>query len=81
LPIANGLRENALEYALHGGDEYELLFTARPNAPIPKRIAGVEITPIGEVVRGNKMSLAQADGTTEQLLVKGWEHFKAVASG
>ena len=38
-----------LEDALHGGEYYELLFTARPAAPILRRIAGVPVTPIGVI--------------------------------
>ena len=33
-----------LELALHGGEDYELLFTAPKRAKIPSRIAGVAIT-------------------------------------
>ena len=41
LPAASG--KDGLTLALHGGDEYELLFTARPERRIPKQIAGVPI--------------------------------------
>jgi thiamine-monophosphate kinase len=43
-----------LSLALHGGDEYELLFTARPNRRIPTQIAGVPISRIGEVLGGSR---------------------------
>jgi len=42
--------------ALHGGDDYELLFcVARRNAPkIPKRISGIQLTEIGEITADPK---------------------------
>jgi thiamine-monophosphate kinase len=75
-PIESGaLAPEDLFLALHGGEEYELLFTARPNRHIPKQIAGVPITQIGEIVGGKQMKLAKADGRTEILRPAGWEHF------
>ncbi len=48
LPIHAGA---TLEQALHGGEDYELLFAARPNAAIPRSIAGVSVTKIGRFVK------------------------------
>jgi thiamine-monophosphate kinase len=74
LPVAvNG--DDGLQNALHGGDEYELLFTARPERRIPNGLRGVPITRIGEVVRGKRMTLVRADGSRERLVACGWEHF------
>jgi len=64
-----------LTLALHGGDEYELLFTARPDRRIPQQIAGVQLTRIGEITRGKRMRLVTAAGKTETLQPAGWEHF------
>src|SRR5208283_1894907 len=50
VPAASG--KDALTLALHGGDEYELLFTAAPDRRVPKQIAGVPITRIGEILSG-----------------------------
>jgi thiamine-monophosphate kinase len=44
LPIAKGA---SLDEALHGGEDYELLFTAAPRKMVPARIAGVTISRIG----------------------------------
>ncbi|HSA91900.1 MAG TPA: thiamine-phosphate kinase [Terriglobales bacterium] len=63
-----------LDFALHGGDDYELLFTSR--RPVPKRIAGVPVTRIGEVVSGGKIWLADGQGRRKALKPKGWEHFR-----
>jgi thiamine-monophosphate kinase len=73
LPATEG--RDGLALALHGGDEYELLFTARPQRRIPKQIAGVPITRIGEILSGRQMMLATADGKTQPLKPAGWEHF------
>ncbi|HME31803.1 MAG TPA: thiamine-phosphate kinase [Terriglobales bacterium] len=64
-----------LTLALHGGDEYELLFTAHPNRRIPKLVAGVPVTRIGEITRGRQMKLVTAAGKREILKPAGWEHF------
>ncbi len=76
LPIDPGA---TLEQALHGGEDYELLFTARPNAVIPRRIAGVAVTPIGAVVprRSGKPRLVLIDqsGLRRPMLHRGWQHF------
>lgn len=67
--------EHSLDFALHGGEEYELLFAAHPESRIPKRIAGVPITLIGEIVRRKGMKLARRDGRTQALRPGGWQHF------
>jgi thiamine-monophosphate kinase len=73
LPAMPGM--DGLTFALHGGDEYELLFTARPNRRIPKQIAGVAVTRIGEITGGRQVKLAVANGKIEHLKPGGWEHF------
>jgi thiamine-monophosphate kinase len=73
LPATGG--KDGLTLALHGGDEYELLFTAHPERRIPKQIAGVPITRIGEILSRKQMRLATADGKTRPLKPAGWEHF------
>ena len=67
--------KDGLTLALHGGDEYELLFSARPECRIPKQIAGVPVTRIGEILSGKQMTLANADGQMQPLKPAGWEHF------
>jgi thiamine-monophosphate kinase len=69
-------REVPLRLALHGGEDYELLFTASPNKKVPSRIAGVAIRPIGMVTRGRKVLLRDDQGLRQELVPQGWEHFK-----
>ena len=78
LPSRNPLPKfDPLSAALHGGDDYELLFTvARKNLRrIPKRLAGVTVTRIGEITRHKEVVLA-SHGGTEPLAEKGWDPFR-----
>ena len=63
----------ALEAALHGGEDYELLFTVRPGTKVPGAIAGVALTRIGEMTAGNRV-LLQQNGRRKPLKPDGWEH-------
>jgi thiamine-monophosphate kinase len=75
LPIHPGA---TLDYALHGGDDYELLFTAPPSTRIPKKIAGVSITRIGRILkaRPNRPPITVLTQQGPQpLKPQGWEHF------
>jgi thiamine-monophosphate kinase len=66
-----------LKLALHGGEDYELLFTAPRNRTIPSRIAGVPITQIGRVTRTRRVVLRNRGGGAHKLEPRGWEHFRA----
>jgi thiamine-monophosphate kinase len=68
-------READLDLALHGGEDYELLFTAPRSKKVPARIAGVPITCIGVITRARKIVLSE-NGVCRELRPKGWEHFK-----
>jgi thiamine-monophosphate kinase len=70
LPVAGGPAN--LRCALHGGDDYELLFAAR--GKVPARLAGVPVTRIGEITRGRKIALVEG-GKERDLPPMGWEHF------
>lgn len=79
-PLARRLDpEAALHAALHGGEDYELLFSAPAKARIPKSMAGVPITRIGQVTRKRAgqplMTLVKPDKTRAPLQPSGWEHF------
>lgn len=69
-------REVDLDLALHGGEDYELLFTARPGKRVPAQIAGVAITQIGHITRGQKIFISEADRVAYELQPGGWEHFR-----
>ncbi len=67
----------ATALALNGGEDYELLFAARPTTRVPRSIAGVRITRIGRVLRGEAITLIEPDGQRSKLEPGGWEHFTA----
>ncbi len=64
-----------LPLALHGGDDYELLFTVPAKMRVPTNIAGVQITRIGEIVRGRGVRIVQNE-SEEKLAPHGWQHFE-----
>jgi thiamine-monophosphate kinase len=73
LPVAVGA---TLEQALHGGEDYELLFSARKSVKVPATIAGVKVTQIGRLIRASEVWIVGADGARRVLEAKGWEHFR-----
>jgi thiamine-monophosphate kinase len=66
-----------LKLALHGGEDYELLFTARPGRKIPSKIKGVTVTEIGRVTREVGLRLVHPGGRVARLQAQGWEHFSS----
>jgi len=65
-----------LNFSLHGGDEYELLFTSPRAKRIPPRIAGVPITQIGHITRQKTVFLVNNEGVGCELKPQGWQHFQ-----
>jgi thiamine-monophosphate kinase len=75
LPLHSGA---TLEQALHGGEDYELLFTAPASAKMPRSIAGVAITRIGRIGKlrsGQPLLTLLTPQGAEPLAGRGWEHF------
>ncbi len=72
--------ERALALALHGGEDYELLFTAGAEARLPKRLASVPLTRIGTVLKRERrrpiLTVADATGRNQTLTPGGWEHLR-----
>jgi thiamine-monophosphate kinase len=71
-------RADRLELALHGGEDYELLFTSA--AALPKRLRGIAITRIGDVVKPRRgrpvVQMLDEAGARSELKPRGWEHFR-----
>lgn len=64
--------------ALHGGDDYELLFTADPHTRVPRKIAGVPVRQIGQMLRkksGAPRMVLKENGRRAELKAEGWQHF------
>jgi len=77
IPLAKIGRRGAtaeLRFGLHGGDDYELLFTAADE--IPAKLGGVAITRIGEVVSRRGVTFVDPEGRKRKLAPGGWEHFQ-----
>ena len=79
-PLAATLDDRAqITALLHGGEDYELLFTAAPSTKIPRSIAGTPITHIGRILKPqkNKPPMTILDGDERfELQPRGWEHFQ-----
>jgi thiamine-monophosphate kinase len=67
-----------LDQALHGGEDYELLFTAHQATRLPRAIAGVPVTRIGRILKTRSgrptITLISSQGA-QPLEPHGWEHF------
>jgi thiamine-monophosphate kinase len=74
--VGKPAHEVDLNLALHGGEDYELLFTAPPGKRVPARIAGVPVTLIGRITRFRKIVLMNPAGVGLELKPQGWEHFR-----
>ncbi|MDQ1637476.1 MAG: thiamine-monophosphate kinase [Pyrinomonadaceae bacterium] len=67
-----------LMLALHGGEDFELLFTVKPEnvARLPRKVDGVSICQIGEVTsEPGKISVSEKDRVWD-LKAEGFDHFK-----
>jgi thiamine-monophosphate kinase len=74
--VGKPAREVDLDLALHGGEDYELLFTARPGKRIPPQVAGVSLTHIGHITRAPKILLRTRSDVAHELKPSGWQHFE-----
>jgi len=66
-----------LQLALHGGEDFELLFTVKPEhaARLPRRVDGVEIKRIGEIAQADAGVKISEGARTWDLKPGGWKHF------
>ncbi len=62
------------EQSLHGGEEYELLFTVRGGTKVPSKFEGVPLTRIGGIVKGSAGEVL-LDG--KPLAPLGYDHFSS----
>jgi thiamine-monophosphate kinase len=76
IPVA---RNSSLDLALHGGEDYELLFTAPGKVKMPAAIRGVKVTRIGSITRKDYRSairILDDNGRARALRPLGWQHFR-----
>ncbi len=78
-PLARRLHITGAELALHGGEDYHLLFTLPRSRPrLPEKLAGAKLTAIGEITRDPRVVLVDSSGRTERLPPRGWDHFQKI---
>ena len=84
LPIDNRVVElcgrralDPLQLALHGGEDFELLFTVKAAdvARLPRRVDGVEIKRIGEITKATEGVRISEGPRVWELKAGGWFHF------
>jgi thiamine-monophosphate kinase len=74
--VKTAFGERALELALSGGEDYELLFTASAEiVDKVKKAASCPVTAIGEITAGKGVTLVDKEGNPFALKKVGWEHF------
>ena len=78
LPLTSlAAAREARRLALHGGDDYELLFTVSKQdaARLPRAFGRLALTRIGEITRDKKIVL-ETNGGVETLHPGGWDPFR-----
>jgi thiamine-monophosphate kinase len=70
-------RLDPLILALHGGEDYGLMFTVAKGkaSRIPRTFGRTRISRIGEIVRGSGVSIVTASGDSSPLTPGGWDPF------
>jgi thiamine-monophosphate kinase len=78
-------RASALDWALFGGEDYQLLFTAPPRF-VPRLIetiwiaTGTPVTVIGDILSSEAgLTLRARDGSIRPLPPRGWDHLRSSA--
>ena len=66
-----------LQLALHGGEDFELLFTVKPSdvSRLPRRVDGVGIKRIGQITAAFEGVKISEGPRTWELAPGGWKHF------
>jgi thiamine-monophosphate kinase len=70
LPVFAGA---SINQALHGGEDYELLFTVRPGVQLPRRFERTPLARIGVIRKGKPGAVMFREQPLEPL---GWDHLR-----
>ncbi|HEX8881322.1 MAG TPA: thiamine-phosphate kinase [Candidatus Acidoferrum sp.] len=67
-----------LQLALHGGDDYELLFTVprRKAKLVPHAFQSIPLTPIGQIAKQSRLVLRDRNSREQLLAAGGWDPFR-----
>lgn len=85
--VAQKLKRDPLDFALYGGEDFELLFTTPPEKAqeamdVLKKRAKTSVSRIGEITpRRGRLQLISTDGKSVQLEPRGYEHFRRQGLG
>jgi thiamine-monophosphate kinase len=79
--ISAALGGDALQLALEGGEDYELLFTVRPDGLEQALAVVAEAGGVARVIGrltepGSDLRIRFADGRIEHLVARGWDHLR-----
>ncbi len=79
--VAGTLGRDALRLALEGGEDYELVFTVRPDGAQRALEAVAQVGGVARVIGrltapGGGLRLRFADGRIEELVARGWDHLR-----
>lgn len=85
--VAKLLKKNPLDFALYGGEDYKLLFTASPQKvddiiKLLKKELGIKVTIVGEIKdKDEGIKLEDSKGKAIYLQAKGYNHFSKTGDG
>lgn len=76
--ICGRRRLDPLMLALHGGEDFELLFTVPPQkvAKLPRKVDGIALTEIGEIKNASDGVRISEGSRVWDLKPEGWKHFE-----
>ena len=75
--IAEEFSEDVINYALYGGEEYELLFTLSDNDYEKLETLTADVTILGRITDKSKgINIVRESGDREPLQFSGWDHFR-----
>lgn len=72
-------RRTTMALALHGGEDYQLLFTAPRDKGIPGSVRDLPLHRIGEIRKSKEILLVTKDGRQLPLHPGGYDHFRHLA--
>jgi thiamine-monophosphate kinase len=75
--LSKELSKEDLQYALHGGEDYELLFAVPRNRMKKVLALNLPLREIGCITAGRKISLVHSNGKKTALKPEGFDHFSS----
>lgn len=74
--LSERLGKPALQYALYGGEDYELLFTVPPRNLRKLPFLKLPVTEIGSITAGRTLYMRDVAGRKQKLKPEGFDHFR-----